>query len=65
MFRGLLFSVIMLQCYVSTVVWFGLLFVYFHKMKCGEVWQLVLIFMTRYALVTRVVELIIMYFYVA
>lgn len=46
MFRGLLFSVIMLQCYISTVVWFGLLFVYFHKMKCGEVWQLVLIFMT-------------------
>jgi len=46
MLRGLLFSVIMLQCYISTGVWFGLLFVYFHNMKCGEVWQLVLIFMT-------------------
>merc|ERR1719483_1775135 len=44
MFRGLLFSVIMLQCFISTVVWLGLLFVYFHNMQCGAVWQLVLIF---------------------
>jgi len=44
MFRGILFSVIMLQCYISTGVWLCLLFVYFHNMQCGAVWQLVLIF---------------------
>ena len=47
MFRGLLFSVIMLQCYISTGVWLCLLFVYFHNMHCGDVWQLVLIFVER------------------
>lgn len=64
MFRGILFSVIMLQvanhrsvlrycepmmvqCYVSTGVWLVLLFVYFHNMQCGAVWQLVLIFVER------------------
>ena len=62
MFRGLLFSVIMLQvlierfydllslllqCYISTGVWLCLLFVYFHNMQCGAVWQLVLIFVER------------------
>ena len=82
MFRGLLFSVIMLQvrhiviqlshnttdcirwpktlkyyynflcyltfqCYISTGVWLVLLFVYFHNMQCGAVWQLVLIFVER------------------
>ena len=62
MFRGLLFSVIilqvlneriydflslLLQCYISTGVWLCLLFVYFHNMQCGAVWQLVLIFVER------------------
>ena len=47
MFRGILFSVIMLQCYISTGVWLCLLFVYFHNMQCGAVWQLVLIFVER------------------
>lgn len=42
--RGILFSVLMLQCYISTAVWLALLFLYFHKLNCGEVWQLVLIF---------------------
>jgi len=44
MLRGFLFSVIMLQCYISTGVWLILLFLYFHNLNCGEVWQLVLIF---------------------
>jgi hypothetical protein len=35
------------QCYISTAVWLILLFLYFHNMQCGEVWQLVLIFMER------------------
>jgi len=43
--RGILFSVLMLQCYISTAVWLMLLFLYFHKLHCGEVWQLVLIFL--------------------
>ena len=38
----------MVQCYVSTGVWLVLLFVYFHNMQCGAVWQLVLIFVERW-----------------
>jgi len=43
-FRGLLFSIIMLQVYISTGVWLVLLFVYYNNMQCGAVWQLVTIF---------------------
>ena len=46
-FRGLLFSVIMLQVYISTGVWLVLLFVYYNNMHCGEVWMLVIIFVER------------------
>ena len=46
-FRGLLFSVIMLQVYISTGVWLVLLFVYYNNMQCGAVWQLVTIFVER------------------
>ena len=28
------------QCYISTAVWLALLFLYFHKLNCGEVNQL-------------------------
>jgi hypothetical protein len=48
MFRGLLFSVIMLQVYISTGVWLVLLFVYYNNMHCGAVWQLVTIFVERW-----------------
>jgi len=43
-FRGLLFSFIMLQVYISTAVWPILLFLYYNNMQCGAVWQLVTIF---------------------
>ena len=30
-------NILMLQCYISTAVWLALLFLYFHKLNCGEV----------------------------
>ena len=45
---GLLYSPLVLQCYVSSFVWMSLLFLYFHNLNCGNVLALVIIFVSRY-----------------